>query len=175
MTMQWSDIWLLLSIILGGGQSDNGATLESIIRTGDGINHAIFRTEEIASGLHRLTSEKFIFDRNGKYFTTKKANALYDDATSQNTSIHHAWNYIGRKVNAIRYTGSPPNPANIYKYPGINNNSVTLATEQWRQEANELTIKSLQKEHGYTRNEAIESIKESNAWLKKQFLEQAKQ
>jgi len=46
----WTDAWLLLSIIYASRHE--GATLKYIIGYGDALNHAIFRMEEVESGLY---------------------------------------------------------------------------------------------------------------------------
>ncbi len=48
-------------------------------------------------------------------------------------------------MGAERYTGFLPNSANIYKNPGIDGESVALASEQWRKQAQEWLKKSLKK------------------------------
>ena len=58
----WSDAWLLLSVIYAGGE---GADLERIISVGDGIEHAIFNPDELESGLARLVSSGHIKEKNG--------------------------------------------------------------------------------------------------------------
>ena len=71
---------MLLSILIGGGQTNDGASLMSAMRAGDGINHAIFTKEELASGFYRLTVEKYIIARNGKYFAAEQSKSLYAQA-----------------------------------------------------------------------------------------------
>jgi len=170
--MQWSDIWLLLSIIIGGGQTNDGATLESVIRAGDGINHAIFTHEQVASGLYRLSHENYITTKNGKYFATEKANNIYDEAWDSSKNIYQVWDYVGETIRANRYTGPLPNPADIYEFHGINKQTVAIAAKQWHNEATELMIQSLQKEHGLDREEAIKSIEEIMGRHRAQFLNQ---
>ncbi|MCZ6732538.1 MAG: hypothetical protein O7B27_08320 [Gammaproteobacteria bacterium] len=141
-SMQWSDLWVLFSILIGGGQTNDGASLMSAMRAGDGINHAIFTKEELASGFYKLTVEKYIIARNGKYFATEQSKSLYAQAQKNNRSIYKAWDYMGEKMGAERYTGFLPNPANIYKYPGIDRESLALASEQWHKQAQEWLKKS---------------------------------
>jgi hypothetical protein len=54
----WADAWLLLAIIYA---NKNGrGSLDRIIAAGDLINHAIFKPEELQSGLYRLKAGGYI-------------------------------------------------------------------------------------------------------------------
>ena len=76
MNWTWSDAWLLISIDMA---SDNGgADPEGIIRAGDRINHAIFTSEELKTGLGKLTSAGYIKMEDSKFYTTEKFKEVYE-------------------------------------------------------------------------------------------------
>ena len=70
----WTNAWLLLSVIL----IKNNATLESIIRQGDAIQHSIFTFDELNKALTHLISKDFIQCKNTKYYPSKKILNIFD-------------------------------------------------------------------------------------------------
>lgn len=141
--MQSSDVWVLLSILLGGGQHKTGATLHAIIRAGDAINHAIFTYEELASGLNRLTAAEYIYEENGKFFATERSKLLLKEARSKKQNVFEMWEYMGSAIGAELYAGTLPNPNNNLTYPGITSEAVIEAANKWHKEAGEWIQKSL--------------------------------
>lgn len=144
--MQSSDVWVLLSILLGGGQHETGATLHTIIRAGDAINHSILTYEELASGLNRLTAGDYIYEENEKFFATKKAKQLLEEARLKSQNVFEIWECVSGAMGAAEpYAGTLLNPNNNLTYPGITPELVVEATNKWHNEAEEWTQKSLQK------------------------------
>ena len=135
---QWSDIWLLQSIILGGG--DNGADLCTIISTGDGLNHAIFTNDELESGFSRLTSGGLIFEKNTIFSPTEKAREIYKEAEKSGDSIYSVRKRLGEILKSAPYDpdGKYPNPENNLSYPGFSPEAVEEAIKKWHQRAKEL-------------------------------------
>ena len=68
MNWNWSDAWLLMSII---SVDKKGTDLRGIISTGDYINHSIFSFDEVKSGLEKLISIDYVHIEKDRYFTTK--------------------------------------------------------------------------------------------------------
>src|SRR5947207_3338514 len=73
---RWTDAWLLLSIIYGSGEKP--ATLKEIVADGDGINHAIFNTEEIESGLYRLTNGRWVTESASGFVPSENTLVAYN-------------------------------------------------------------------------------------------------
>src|SRR5882724_750992 len=69
MTWNWSDAWLLISIIT---KDKKGSTLGSIIGVGDYINHSIFSFDELKSGLEKLVSIGYVVIKKDRFLTTSK-------------------------------------------------------------------------------------------------------
>lgn len=132
---QWSDIWLLQSIILGGG--DSGANLYNIISTGDALNHAIFTNDELESGLARLTLGGLIFEKNTNFFPTPMTNELYKKAGKSDGGIYSIRKRLGNILGAAQYSPKQiyPNPKNNLSYPGFSPKAVEDAIKRWQKEA----------------------------------------
>ncbi|HZN62780.1 MAG TPA: hypothetical protein VFC90_10290 [Planctomycetota bacterium] len=63
----WEDVWVLRSVIGSLGMWGRGATLETIVRTGDMINHAIFNYEELNDGLSRLMEGGYVQEARRRF------------------------------------------------------------------------------------------------------------
>jgi hypothetical protein len=74
MNWNWSDAWLLMSII---STDKKGTDLRGIISTGDYINHSIFSFEEVKSGLEKLLFIKYVRIEQNRFFTTPTFNRDY--------------------------------------------------------------------------------------------------
>ena len=74
MTWNWSDAWLLMSII---STDKSGTDLRGIISSGDYINHSIFNLDELKNGLEKLISIDYVRIEESRYFTTKTFNRDY--------------------------------------------------------------------------------------------------
>ena len=138
---QWSDIWLLQSIILGGGKK--GASLYDMIRTGDALNHAIFSNDELESGLARLTAGEFIVEKGKRFFPTEKANEMYRKADIKGGSIYTVRERLEKRLKASPYDPKQkyPNPKNNLNYPGFSSKATVEAIEKWHYEARKLMKK----------------------------------
>ena len=135
---QWSDIWLLQSIIFGIGEK--GASLYDIIRIGDGLNHAIFTDDELESGLARLTAGGLIIEKEKRFFPTKKANEIYRKANKKGGSVYSIRERIEKLLKATPYDPKQkyPNPKNNLTYPGFSTNATKEAIARWHKEARKL-------------------------------------
>jgi len=138
---QWSDIWLLQSIIIGGGEK--GASLFNIVSTGDALNHAIFTDEELESGFSRLTAGDLIVDEENKFFPTEKAIQIYEKASKRGGSIYTIRERLQKLLKASPYDPKQkyPNPNNNLKYPGFSSKAIEEATDQWHKEAKRIMKK----------------------------------
>jgi hypothetical protein len=136
---QWSDAWLLQSIIVGGGK--DGATLFNIISAGDAINVAIFTDDELESGFSRLSGGELIIEKENKFFPTAKAIGLYEQASKRGGSIFTIRERLQKLLKASPYDSKQPypNPKNDLSYPGFSKTAVEKAIDQWHKEAKELS------------------------------------
>jgi hypothetical protein len=139
---QWSDVWLLQSMIIGGGEK--GATLYNIISTGDALNHAIFTNDELESGFSRLTAGALVIEKEKRFFPTKKAKAIYRAADEKGGSIYTVRERLGKRLNATPYDPNQkyPNPNNNLTYPGFSSKAAERAIEKWHSEARRLMKKT---------------------------------
>jgi hypothetical protein len=133
--MQSTDAWLLAATISAGGLTEKGAILTDIISHGDGLNHAIFSDDELASGFYRLTVEGYVVVRRNRFFATEKTKSIWDEAGEKKKTFFKKWDFLKKKMNVAPYCYETPNPANIYKFPGIDKKSVQKATNKWHQTA----------------------------------------
>jgi len=69
MPWNWSDAWLLMSIVT---KDKKGTTLRDIISVGDYINHSIFSFDELKGGLEKLISIDYVVIKKDRFLTTKK-------------------------------------------------------------------------------------------------------
>ncbi len=74
MQFEWSDGWLLMSVLWCG---DDGADLSTIIGVGDMLNHAIFNLEELRDGFRRLLAAGLVAEENGQFQATVSAREMY--------------------------------------------------------------------------------------------------
>lgn len=112
----WSDAWLLLSIILA---SECGtATLDQIIRAGDGINFAIFDPEEIDSGLARLTASECVKEKNGVFSATNKVMKAWRQCLTPRRNLLNQLEDIRKFLGAPPALDEQPYPNDLH-YPGF--------------------------------------------------------
>ena len=112
----WSDAWLLLSIIHASRRG--GATLDKIIEAGDGINVSIFTPEEMESGLSRLTAGGYIEEKGGAFFITGQLAGQLLRTKILSRYIHKQLEDITKLIGAASPTAVQPNPNNL-QYPGF--------------------------------------------------------
>ena len=123
----WSDAWLLLSVIYAGSE---GADLERIIAVGDGINHAIFNPDELESGLARLTSSGHIKEKNGVFFATLKIRRAFAKVSPSRSAIHKDLERVETLIGAATPPAEQPNTNNL-KYPGFSEAAYTEAVNKY--------------------------------------------
>jgi len=111
----WSDAWVLLSIINASQKGD--ATLPTIIAAGDGINFAVFAPEVLESGLARLTAGGYVEETKGVFRPTKVALA-YAKEPNKRRAIHKELKDIETMLGAPSATSEQPSPNNL-KYAGF--------------------------------------------------------
>ena len=112
----WSDAWLLLSIIYAG--RGGAATLQRIITIGDGINHAIFSADEFESGLARLTSGGYIKEKDGVFSATPEVMRDYAKTTTPRRAIYKELEDVARLIGAASDMSEQPHQ-NEQKYAGF--------------------------------------------------------
>ena len=81
----WSDAWLLLAVAVACQRG--AANLENIIVAGDGINFAIFKADELESGLVRLTEAGYIEETAGSFSLTGKVHPYCDTFLAEHRSM----------------------------------------------------------------------------------------
>ncbi|HEU0143522.1 MAG TPA: hypothetical protein VFQ47_01935 [Nitrososphaera sp.] len=124
----WSDAWLLLSIIYAGKPS--GATLEKIIAAGDFINHAIFNPDELASGFARLKSGGYIKEKRGIFSATEKVMRAYSKTTSPRRAVHKELEDIEILIGAASSASEQPHSNNL-KYAGFSEEAYAEAVKRY--------------------------------------------
>jgi hypothetical protein len=125
--LNWSDAWLLLSVIYAG---DKGADLERIISAGDGINHDVFNPDELESGLARLTSSGYIKEKDGIFMATLRVRRAFAKMSPERSYIHKDLERIETLIGAARPTDEQPNTNNL-KYPGFSEAAYTQAVNKY--------------------------------------------
>lgn len=111
---QWTDVWLLVSIILSGGEK--GANVDDIDKMGDAINHAGFTANELESGFARLTAGGLITERQKIFSPTEKAMELYRKASEAGDRNRAMLEQFAKLLEAAPYKF--PNPKNNLAYWG---------------------------------------------------------
>ena len=124
----WSDAWLLLAVVYAG---KGGATLDRIIAAGDGINHAIFKPDELESGLTRLTLGGYLKEKNGIFFPTVKVMRAYAKTTSPRRGMLNELKDIQELIGAASPTSEQP-CANNLKYAGFSTAAYDEAVNKYR-------------------------------------------
>ena len=83
---EWSDAWLLLSLIYSGEPADR----DRLRAIGDFINHAILTDEELDGGLARLQREGHVIANGNKYSPSAAVSAWYAASTEgkSRTAVH---------------------------------------------------------------------------------------
>ena len=109
MNYQWSDVWLLQSIIMAAGRA--GATLEAIISVGDFLNHALFSEYELESGIEKLIEGKLISQKGKNFFPTAQAIKLLQKAKE-----HNVTNNFKIRENLEKLLGVIAQPGNSSNY-----------------------------------------------------------
>lgn len=130
----WTDAWLLLSILIA--PTDGPADLRSIISAGDYIDRSIFRSEELESGLYRLTRGGYIEEVKSGFVPTLAARDAYE-RIARETRI------LRRRLKALKsYLGVRPHqpgdlvpdPENQHSYPGFTEERYSAALKNYLEE-----------------------------------------
>ena len=124
----WSDAWLLLSIIYAS--ESGGATLEKIIAAGDYINHAIFSPDELESGFARLTSGGYIKEKRGIFSVAERVMQAYSKTTSPRRAVHKELKGIEALIGAASPTSEQPHSNNL-KYAGFSIEAYTEVVNRY--------------------------------------------
>jgi hypothetical protein len=140
MKYEWSDVWLLQTIICGGG--NEGASLYHIISTGDALNHAIFTDEELESGFARLTEGGLIEERDERFFGTPEAKEMYSKASSRSGSIFTIRDRLSKALGATPWQPNKQKPEQPLKYPGFSPKEVAKAINQYQKDARKMMRKN---------------------------------
>ena len=114
-SFNWSDAWVLLAIIIAS--KEGLATLATIIEAGDGINFAVFKPEELESGLARLTAGGYVEEKAGNFYPTKLAFNYTNDPTKRR-AIHKQLKDIETMLGTAAATSEQRSPNNL-KYAGF--------------------------------------------------------
>lgn len=163
------DIWLLLSIILGGGS--DGATIEEIISTGDMLNHATFTHSELEGGFYRLRENKLIVQKAQNFTPTKEALYAYDKARQKHSGWHGVLTELESSLGAAKSIGVSTD----LEYEGYSKTEVDEAIERYRQKGHEFIVQSLQDRHSVTREEAERMMIETEVWHRNLFNDKSTQ
>ena len=129
MQYQWSDAWLLQSIIYAN--IDGEGTLDRIFEYADGLQHTLINRDELHSGLVRLTSGGLITESEGKFKPTEKVPAKF--TTGINTNKIKEQDQIRKYLKADGWTPetNTNNPCNSLIYPGLTDEMIRSADRNY--------------------------------------------
>lgn len=122
----WSDAWLLFSIAPGDG--GGGASLASLIRAGDRVNHAIFTTQELRRGLAKLFHAGYLTKIDNQYTLAGKAKTFWftqreqRKPTMDRLKVFEAFLEVDHQL-SLGSTIEDPD----WHFPGITDETVHLA------------------------------------------------
>ncbi len=128
---QWSDAWLLLSIIYASREQP--ATLVSVIQCGDAINRAVFTPSELKSGYFRLTKGGWVTGSDDAWTPSKRAEEFYGTIQKMKLSPYAEMKQIQRALGAPDWSAetNANNPSDIFEYPGMTNNRIAKACRDY--------------------------------------------
>jgi hypothetical protein len=112
----WSDAWLLLAVAFANQRGK--ATLDTIIVAGDAINFAIFKPDELESGLVRLTEAGYIEETSGSFSLTGKVHPHSDTFLVEHRSMDKRLADVEEMIGAASAPDDQPCENNL-KYPGF--------------------------------------------------------
>ena len=125
-----SDAWILLAIILSGG--DRGADIADLISTANYINHAILCYEELDGALMRLILGNYIFEQNARFYPSVKILERYGrKAAKGKLGIDTALEDISKWIGAKAWSKSAdPHPANeFHSYGNVDRDTFSRAVQ----------------------------------------------
>jgi hypothetical protein len=132
---QWSDAWLLLSIIHASKAGE--ANLKNIIAAGDGIEHAIFNPEELQSGFARLTTGGYIREDEKIFYPTEKTMKSYLKTMTPRRSIYKQLEDTQKLLNIATDNSAEvlPNAMNKHRYDGFSKAAYLNALREYRKDS----------------------------------------
>lgn len=114
-----SDAWLLLAVIYaGGGGNNNYAPLDKIISAGDWINHAVFNADEFESGLCRLTTGKYLKEKNEIFSVTLKVKRAFAKINLRGRTVEKELEFLREFIGAASPASEQPQINNL-QYEGF--------------------------------------------------------
>jgi hypothetical protein len=125
----WSDAWLLLAISLAG--QPGPATLEKIIAAGDRINFAIFKPDELESGLVRLTEAGYITEKAGSFSLTDKVQSHLESFLANQRSMDKQLRDVQEMLGAAEAPDDQPCRNNL-QYPGFSKTRYEEAVQSYQ-------------------------------------------
>jgi len=129
----WTDAWVLQAVIYAS--KNGGADLRNIIAFGDTINQAVFRPEELESGLYRLAKGGWIEDLGKKFQPSQKTRAAYAEIPKDGWSLVQEMELVAEFLGLpnVDYQNQPcPNPENRFSYPGFTEARFDAAVKKYR-------------------------------------------
>ncbi len=129
---QWSDAWLLYSIVLAGGGKP--AELHKIFWVADWMNRAIFTEEQLEGGLSRLSKAGWLKEVNGRFAPTRKYQRVKSKITGSALTRCDKLSKILR-VKPCDLAGVAPEYS---KYPGFSAKIFRGAYQRYRKEFKEV-------------------------------------
>lgn len=122
-----SDCWLLLAIAIAAGDRD--APLSSVIAVGDGINHAIFTSQELRRGTAKLVAGGFAHYESGRYSLTDAGHGLYDRTVG---AVHSRWRQLNELLGAV---GGPDDDPRFederFPFPALSDGEIRSAVREY--------------------------------------------
>ena len=112
----WSDAWLLLAV--AAASQSGPANIEKIIAAGDAINFAIFKPDELESGLVRLTEAGYLEESAGLFSVTAKVHPHSDTFLAEHRSMDKRLADVEALIGAAAAPDDQPCLNNL-KYPGF--------------------------------------------------------
>ena len=127
----WTDAWLLLSILIA--PTVGPADLRSIIAAGDYIDHSIFRSEELESGLYRLTHGGHVEEVEGGFVPTQATRDAYRRIAGETRALRRQFGALESYLDVRPHQpGDPiPDPGNRYSYPGFTEERYSAAVKRY--------------------------------------------
>ena len=125
----WSDAWLLLAI--GFASKRGPATLETIVAAGDGINFAIFRADELESGLARLANAGYIVENAGAFSLTEKVKPHSESFLAKLRSMDKRLSDVQHMLGAASAWDHQPHKNNL-RYAGFSKEEYEKAVKRYQ-------------------------------------------
>ena len=125
----WSDAWLLLAVTLASQRAP--ANIETIIKVGDEINFAIFKADELESGLVRLAEAGYIVESAGSFSITEKVKSQAATLLAEERSTHERLKDAQEFLRAAAAADDQPCRNNL-KYPGFTKKQYEDAVERYQ-------------------------------------------